>query len=70
MPSAAPITIDSNSPAPARHNDQAPLVMSSPSLTRSIHAAITALNGGKASVETMPVRAPISQATASSASGR
>src|SRR6266508_3254229 len=51
MPSAAPITMAKNSPAPARHSDAAPLLMSSPSLTSSIQAAPTALSGGNASVE-------------------
>src|SRR5262249_26742495 len=70
MPSAAPITIASVSPAPVRHSDAAPLLMSSPSLTRSIQAVATALSGGSAKVEIRPLRAPASQASASKRSGR
>jgi hypothetical protein len=69
VPSVAPITIERNSPAPARHSEAAPLVTSSPLLTRSTHAAITSLSGGSASVETRPSRALASQASASSSSG-
>src|SRR5262249_38917934 len=70
MPSAAPITIASVSPAPVRHSDAAPLLMSSPSLTRSIQAVATSLSGGRAKVEIRPLRAPTSQASASKRSGR
>src|SRR6266545_52622 len=70
MPSAAPITMAKNSPAPARHSDAAPLLTSSPSLTSSIQAAPTVLSGGKASVEMRPLRAPTSHASASKMSGR
>src|SRR5690349_19163578 len=70
IPSPAPITIDRKSPAPARHSEAAPLVMSSPSLSSSIQAATTILSGGNASVDTRPVRAPTSHASASNRSGR
>ena len=69
MPSAAPTTIASESPATARQSDAAALVMSSPLLTRSNQDTTTSLKGGSASVETMPVRAPISQASARMMSG-
>src|SRR6516162_3574794 len=58
MPSTAPTTIARVKPAPDRHSEAAPLLTSSPSLSISIQAAATVLSGGKASVETSPVRAP------------
>ena len=45
------------------------VVLTVPLLIISIHATTTSLSGGSASVETMPLRAPTSQASASSSSG-
>ena len=69
MPTVAPMTMASPSPAATRYSEDTPLVTSSPSLIRSIQDAMTADSGGSAVVDTSSSRAVTSQAMASSSSG-